>query len=43
MTRLRNLAGRACELLVTLFEELARRLIVCPDCGRSRFYGESCQ
>lgn len=43
MIKFRNLIGRLCLRLSDYLLEASRRLIVCPDCGRSRFYGKACK
>lgn len=37
-----NVLARACGRIAEWFEEAQRHLNRCPDCGRSRFYGEPC-
>jgi len=37
-----NMVARLCDKLAKIFEELERRLNLCEDCGKSRFYGKSC-
>lgn len=43
MVRSRNALGSLCQWGASLLQEAARRLLVCRDCGRSRYYGEPCK
>lgn len=38
-----TLGGRGLAALATLCEEGSRRLIRCPHCGRSTYYGRACK
>ena len=39
----RNRLGRVCAALAEWLEEAARLLMVCEECGRSRYYGRPCK
>ncbi len=41
--RVRNALGRLCGAVGDLFEWCSLRLRVCEECGRSRYFGESCR
>lgn len=40
---MRNLLANMCAGIAALLVEAERRLRVCPDCGRSRYYGKPCK
>ena len=43
MTPIYTALGVVCEWLAGLLTEASRRLIRCPTCGRSRYYGRPCK
>lgn len=43
LIRLSNWLADRCAYAAALFEEMERRLRICPSCGRNEYYSPPCQ